>query len=147
MALTLARGILTATFRQLRDCGQGRDECVVYWTGPRDTSGAVDDAVIPVHRAGPDWYETDPAWVTSFFLELRCDRRMVRAQVHTHPGIASHSDTDDRYPLAPNPGFHSLVIPRFGIGPVRLNDAYLVVLEDDGTWAERDPIAEIKETA
>jgi hypothetical protein len=72
---------------------------------------------------------------------------MVRAQVHTHPGIASHSDTDDRYPLAPNPGFHSLVIPRFGIGPVRLNDAYLVVLEDDGTWAERDPIAEIKETA
>ena len=60
MALTLARGILAGTFRQFRDCGQGRDECVVYWTGRRDTPGAVDDAVIPVHRAGPDWYETDP---------------------------------------------------------------------------------------
>lgn len=147
MALTLARGILAGTFGQFRDCGQGRDECVVYWTGRRDAPGTVDGAVIPEHRAGPDWYETDPEWLTSFFVELRCDGRTVRAQVHTHPGTASHSGTDDRYPLAPNPGFHSLVIPRFGTGPVRLNDAYLAVLGDDGTWAERDPDIEIKEAA
>ena len=67
--------------------------------------------------------------------------RMVRRRVYEEVG-----GYDDRYPLAPSPGFHSLVIPRFGIGAVSLNDAYLAVLEDDGTWAERDPDTEIKET-
>jgi hypothetical protein len=147
MALTLARGIMTSTFGQFRSCGQGRDECVVYWIGPRETPGAVDDAVLPRHRAGIDWYETDPAWVTSFFLQLRHDGRTARAQVHTHPTTAWHSCTDDRYPLASSPGFHSLVVPRFGIGPMGLDDAYLAVVGPDGVWAERNPSAEILEAA
>src|SRR5216683_6481877 len=55
MALTLAPGIMANTFAQLRSCGQGRSECVVYWTGPRSVPGAVDSVVQPVHQAGPDW--------------------------------------------------------------------------------------------
>jgi hypothetical protein len=145
MALMLARGIMASTFGQFRSCGQGRDECVAYWTGLRDTPGAVDDAVLPRHRAGSDWYETDSAWVTSFFLELRRDGRTARAQVHTHPSAALHSCTDDRYPLASSPGFHSLVIPRLGTGPIGLDDAYLAVVGPDGAWVERDPSAEIWE--
>jgi hypothetical protein len=80
-------------------------------------------------------------------LELRRDRRAVRAQVHTHPRAASHSPADDVYPVAPSPGFCSLVIPCFGVGPVSLTGAYLAVLQDDGTWAEHDPGTEIKEAA
>jgi hypothetical protein len=145
MALTLARGIVASTFGKFRRCGQGRDECVIYWTGPRETPGAVDDAVLPRHRAGSDWYETDPAWVTSFFLELRRNGRTARAQVHTHPTAAWHSCIDDRYPLAPSPGFCSLVIPRFGTGPVGLDDSYLAIVGSDGAWVERDPGTEILE--
>ena len=147
MALTLARGVMADTFRQFRSCGQGRDECVVYWTGPWSIPGAVDDAVLPRHQAGSNWYETDPAWVTSFFLELRRDGRTARAQVHTHPVTAGHSLADDRFPLAPSPGFHSLVIPRFGTGLVGLHGAYLAVVGPDGAWAERDPCTEIREAA
>jgi hypothetical protein len=147
MTLTLTPGILAGTFGRLRDCGQGRDECVVYWTGPRESMGAVDDVLVPVHQAGPDWYKTDPQWVNNLFLQLRRDRRAVRAQIHTHPRAASHSATDDRYPVAPSPGFCSLVIPCFGTGPVSLAGAYLAVLQDDCTWAELDPSTEIKEAA
>jgi hypothetical protein len=147
MALTLARGIMASTFGQLRRCGQGRDECVIYWTGPRETPGAVDDTVLPSHRAARDWYETDPAWVTSFFLQLRRDGRTARAQVHTHPTVAWHSCIDDLYPLASSPGFHSLVVPRFGTGPIGLDDAHLAVVGPDGVWVERDPGAEILEAA
>ena len=144
MALTLAPGILAGTFRQFRCCGRGRNECVVYWTGPRDAPGTVDGVVLPCHQAGPDWYETDPAWVTRFFLELRHEGRTARAQVHTHPTSAWHSPTDDCYPLASGPGFHSLVIPRFATGPAGLDEAYLTVLMPDGTWTEH-PVTEIRE--
>ena len=147
MALTLTRGVMASTFGQFRSCGRGRDECVIYWTGPRDTPGAVDGAVLPGHQAGSNWYETDPAWVNSFFLQLRRDRRTARAQVHTHPTAARHSPTDDRYPLASSPGFHSLVIPRLGTGPIGVDDAYLAVVGPDGAWVERDPSTEIWEAA
>lgn len=145
MALTLAPGIMTDTFAQLRSCGQGRDECVVYWTGPRRVPGAVDGVVQPAHRAGPDWYEVESAWITGFFLELRRAGRTTRAQVHSHPTVAWHSCTDDLYSLAPSPGFYSLVLPGFATGPVGLSGAYLAEVGSDGTWLERDADAEIRE--
>jgi hypothetical protein len=145
MALTLAPGMMASTFAQLRNCGQGRNECVVYWTGPRKVPGAVDGVILPEHEAGPEWYEIESAWITSFFLELRRAGRTARAQVHSHPTLAWHSCTDDRYPLAPGPGFYSLVVPRFAAGPVGLDDAYLAEVGTDGTWLERNPEAEIRE--
>lgn len=145
MALTLAPGIMANTFAQLRKCGRGRDECVVYWTGPRSTPGAVDGVIQPTHQAGAEWYEIEPDWITSFFLELRSAGRTARAQVHSHPALAWHSCTDDRYPLAPSPGFYSLVLPRFALGHVGLNDAYLAEVGADGTWLERKADVDIRE--
>ena len=145
MALTLAPGMMASTFAQLRNCGRGRNECVVYWTGPREVPGAVDGVILPRHEAGPEWYEIDSAWITSFFLELRRAGRTARAQVHSHPTLAWHSCSDDRYPLAPSPGFYSLVVPRLAAGPVGLGDAYLAEVGADGTWLERNPEAEIRE--
>jgi len=145
MALMLAPGIMASTFAQLRKCGQGQKECVVYWTGPRDVPGAVDGVILPEHEAGPEWYEIDSAWITSFFLELRRAGRTARAQVHSHPTLAWHSCTDDRYSMAPSPGFYSLVVPCFAAGPVGLDMAYLAEVGADGTWLERNPEAEIRE--
>ncbi len=105
----------------------------------------MDGVVQPVHQAGPDWYEIEPAWITSFFLELRRAGRTARAQVHSHPTSAWHSCTDDRYPLAPSPGFYSLVLPRFAGDPVGLDDAYLAEVGTDGTWLEHNPEAEIRQ--
>ncbi len=147
MALTLAPGTMTDTFAHLRSCGQGRDECVVYWTGPRRVPGVVDAVVQPAHSAGPDWYEVESAWITGFFLELRRTDRTARAQVHSHPTVAWHSCTDDLYSLAPSPGFYSLVLPRFAAGPVELNGAYLAEVGSDGAWLERKPEEELQEVS
>src|SRR4051812_9313461 len=112
--LSVERHVLGRTFESLRACGRNRDECVVYWTGPIDQSGAVDDVVQPKHSAGRGWYEIDGAWITEFFMDLRATRRTARAQVHTHPGaFVDHSTTDDCYPLAPGEGFVSIVVPHF----------------------------------
>jgi hypothetical protein len=62
---------------------------------------------------------------------------MVRLQAHTHPGWASHSETDDRFALIPAPGFLSLVIPDFALGPVGLDRAVLVAMDDQSEWVPR----------
>lgn len=135
--LSVAGGVLDATFEALRSCGRGRDECVVYWTGPVADTDVVDGVVQPDHQAGPTWYEVDSDWITPFFLDLRATRRTVRAQVHTHPGRSvRHSPTDDGFPIAPGIGFTSIVLPFFATGPVELNDAYIAVLDREGNWQE-----------
>lgn len=137
--LIVGPGLLNQTFETLQECGRGRSECVVYWTGPLDDPARVVEVVHPVHRAGPVGYEVESGWVTDFFLRLRRERKAARVQVHTHPGRAGHSETDDTYALVPATGFLSLVIPRYARGPVSVQGAALVEMQSDGTWAERAP--------
>ena len=131
--------VLDSSFRQLRECGAGRSERVVYWCASLDQPDRLTRAVHPMHRAGHGGYEVDSAWVTQFFLDLRRARQTVRAQVHTHPREAGHSWTDDQFSLVPAAGFLSLVIPGFAVGLVGLADAALVRMQPDGAWASADP--------
>lgn len=141
--LTASPGVLETTFEHLRRCGAGRRECVAYWTGPLDEPGHVDRVERPLHRATVHGYEVDSAWVTTSFLALRDQRRTVRLQVHTHPGRAGHSETDDRFALVTAPGFLSLVIPDFALGPVGFDGAVLVALGENAEW-EAQPISAIE---
>lgn len=55
--------------------------------------------------------------------EQLADRRLVlAAQVHSHPGSAYHSDTDDDYPICTQQGSLSLVVPNFASGDPPLNE-------------------------
>src|SRR5712692_278291 len=47
--LRLERGIVGTTFRTLRECGRGKCECAVYWTGP-PSDDLVDGIEHPVHK-------------------------------------------------------------------------------------------------
>jgi len=134
--------LLDETFELLRRCGEHRRECVVYWTGPAD-GDLADGVQHPDHQANALGYEVDTRWITRFFLELRQERRSAKMQIHTHPGPAGHSETDDRFSLVPAAGFLSLVIPNFAYGPVTLNDAFLAEMSRDGDWTQRS-IAELE---
>jgi hypothetical protein len=137
--LEVPAGLLAHTFARLRDCGAGRAECVQYWCADLTRPDLVVDVVHPVHTATAVSYDVDEGWVTPFFLTLRAQQRTVRAQVHTHPGRASHSSVDDRFALAPATGFMSLVIPDFAAGAPSLHGSHLVAVAADGTWHQRDP--------
>ncbi|HVA22163.1 MAG TPA: Mov34/MPN/PAD-1 family protein [Candidatus Micrarchaeia archaeon] len=142
MTLWIRPRILVDTFDCLRACGRGVEECVVYWTA-RQSSLVVDDLVHPTHSAGPAGYEVDSRWVTQFFLDLRHAKRTALAQVHTHPGTAFHSQTDDTYALVSSQGFYSLVIPDGGMGLGSLSGAYFTVVAASGHWKEVDPSTEL----
>jgi len=128
--LALDAGIWDATLDQLRRCGAGRAECVVYWTAAVNTQDRIDSLVHPAHTASAGHYELDPAWLHRFWVELDLQGRTARAQVHTHLGPAFHSSTDDTFPLVHMPGFLSLVIPVAAAEP--LADALLWLAEIDG---------------
>lgn len=139
MSLTLSEGLLQETFAQLLACGSGAHECVCYWSGPIDTSGLVDGLLHPRHVGHFGFYEVDGDWINETWIELAKTGRTIRVQIHTHAGVAFHSQLDDDYPIAQQPGLLSLVIPHFAQGPASLRGAYLARLTPDGSWKELDP--------
>lgn len=144
MRLRAGGGLLRETFAHFRACGRGRDECVVYWTGPLDDPQRVDRVVHPVHAHSPCHYAVDRAWAVGFALEPAGERRAVRMQVHVHPAVAFHSDTDDEHAIVSTPGFLSLVVPDCAKGPVSLAGSHLAELTQDGNWRSVAPTERIE---
>jgi hypothetical protein len=142
--LKVGEGLLRETFTIVRECGNGRNECVVYWAGPQDCPALVDRVVYPDHIGGPGYYEIEQDWLNRIWFRLNAERVEIRVQVHTHARLAFHSKLDDDYPLMQTEGFLSLVIPDFGDGPVGIRGAYLAELHAGGVWRELDPSAQLE---
>jgi hypothetical protein len=131
--LRLARDVMSATFRTLRECGRGECECAVFWTGPA-VGDLIDGVEHPLHTRSPFGYEVDNTWLTEFWKRLAASHRSVKVQVHTHPGQAFHSATDDEWPIVSQTGFLSIVIPDFAVSEPSLDTAWVGRLQADGTW-------------
>jgi hypothetical protein len=133
--MRLRKEVLERAFEHLRRCGAGERECVVYLTGPVDSPDLIDGVIHPGHTASAGGYEVGAGAIAELWADLLASRRGVRAQVHTHPGVAYHSARDDAYALIGTPGYLSLVLPDFALGPVGLGGAFLAERDDDGRWA------------
>jgi hypothetical protein len=128
--------VLNLTFDRLRKCGRGQRECQVLWTSPWNAPIEITGVVHPKHRAHAGGFDLDSRWLNIYWMRLADQQEGIRVQVHTHPGDAFHSSTDDRFPIIHNPGFLSLVIPRFAAGNVGFDDAFLAELGADGRFRE-----------
>jgi hypothetical protein len=65
---------------------------------------------------------------------LSSERYLLR--VHSHPGEAFHSTTDDRNPALTHQGALSIVVPFFGLGLQRGLDACAIYRLVDAQWQE-----------
>lgn len=139
--LRLAAHIIRKSFRMLTECGRGKCECALYWTGPA-SEDVVDGVEHPVHQRSPFGYEIDDDWLTKFWKHLAASKRSIKAQVHTHPGRAFHSQTDDYWPIVSQAGFLSIVIPDFAAGEPSLDKAWVGCLQADGKWRRLTSAAE-----
>lgn len=138
MKLQIPSAVLAQTFHHLRSCGGGRRECQALWVGPWAHPSLVSEVRHPRHTASAVGFQVDHDWLTAFWLRLADTASGVRVQVHTHPGAAYHSATDDAFPLIHTPGYLSLVIPRFATGPADFTDAFLAEIQPDGRFREVD---------
>ncbi len=132
--LRLPGQVLAESVQMMARCGRGRCECVIYWTGPLNNDRTVDGWIHPIHRRSPFGYRIDDRWLTKFWFQLANKSRGIRAQVHTHPGAAFHSETDDHWPVISQPGFLSIVVPNLAIGTIDLEKMWAGTLTADGIW-------------
>lgn len=61
------------------------------------------------------------------------------AQLHSHPGSAYHSDTDDAFPIATTVGSLSIVVPSFAQEPFALSACAVYRLLPGRGWASLTP--------
>jgi hypothetical protein len=139
MRYRVPAALLAETFDILRRCGGGQRECQVLWTSSWETPFNISKVVHPDHRAHGGGFELSSGWISGFWQELARSGCGIRVQIHTHPAEAFHSSVDDRFPIIHTVRFLSLVIPRFGLGPVGFREAYLTEIGPDGTWQEVTP--------
>jgi proteasome lid subunit RPN8/RPN11 len=133
----ISRAALAETFGYLRDCGRGKRECVLFWTSSWESNESdITGVVHPRHGAHCGGFEIDADWLNVFWSELADRKESIRVQVHSHPGEAFHSATDDAFPVVHTPGFLSLVIPKFGLGDIGLDGAFLARLEESGRFRQ-----------
>ena len=140
----LGDGLLQDTRGLLRHSGEQGHEAVVLWIGTVQdaTTARVAGAVRPRQVA----YRTDvgcavevPPDAIGDLVAALPDRHFVLARVHTHPGGAYHSETDDRNLLIAHRGAISVVVPDFAAGPLDLARCSVNELGPDGTWRELSP--------
>ena len=136
MRYRLSRAILTETFQHFRRCGAGRRECQALWISPWRDPAIITTVIHPRHSANPVGFQLDHNWINALWDELGATESGIRVQIHTHPGAAFHSATDDANPISFRTGFLSLVIPNFAMGPIGFDHAYLAELGANGTWRE-----------
>ena len=106
--------VVEATLAQLREAGHSRRECVMLWLGRRDGERIqVVDAYRPLQTAKADMFRINRAGMSALHDELRRQRVMVAAQVHSHPMEAFHSKADDEWAIVRHEGALSLVVPHF----------------------------------
>jgi proteasome lid subunit RPN8/RPN11 len=141
--LTISASVLQRSLEQLRACGRGRSECVVYWVGPLSHADTIDEVVHPAHTATATGYDVDGPWLNELWLRLAREGLELRAQVHTHPGAAYHSSRDDAMAALQTEGFLSLVIPDFALGSDPLVGAHLVERAADGRWHDVDAVTRL----
>lgn len=132
----LPRRMIDETFSIFRSCGAGERECKLYWLSYWADPDQLIEVVHPLHDASRYGLTIHDEWISEFWNELVEKGLGVRVQVHTHPGEAFHSATDDAYPLIHDAGFLSLVIPNFALDAVGFEGAYLAEIQPDGSWLE-----------
>jgi hypothetical protein len=128
----------------LRFAGTRRSEGFALWVGNREGSiFCVRETVIPAQTGhltedgvcvsvGSDELHRLNVW-------LYTKKMSIIAQLHSHPGGAYHSDTDDSFPIATTVGCLSLVIPDFARFPFSLSRCASYRLTEQGVWSFLPP--------
>ena len=137
------RATASAAFMHLQEMGRQEAEGFALWVGALDPDGRifrVQETIIPAQHTirtregvcvvvdGPELHRLN--------LWLYEHRMTPVAQLHSHPGRAYHSQTDDAFSVATTAGSLSIVVPDFARDPFALDRCAVYRLTGDGQWLE-----------
>lgn len=141
--LEVPRSVLTEGYESMRSAGKAKLEGMVLWAGRQaGTTFLVTRLIVPRQRglSTPDGLSAvvDHDELHRLNVFLYREQLVLVAQVHTHPGRAYHSETDDHYAIATTVGSFSLVVPNFAVRDYPLSDCAVYRLQESGEWLEID---------
>jgi proteasome lid subunit RPN8/RPN11 len=112
--VNVTREIISATLNELQQAGRQGSEGMALWFGRR-RNGSIDveQVYVPEYESSSNFFWIPPAAMVALLADLRADRLIIAAQVHSHPDRAFHSAADDRWAIVRHEGALSIVLPRF----------------------------------
>ena len=127
-------------YDHLRNVGSDGLEGVGLWFGRLDGEQfAICSSVIPAQKAyqmeGGLLYQVDGDELYRLNKWAFEQKLLLLIQLHSHPGLAYHSDTDDAYPIVTTLGGLSIVIPNFGFDSMDKKNWKVYRLKAEG-WQE-----------
>jgi hypothetical protein len=139
--------VVRSVHSHLREAGAAGFEGVGFWAGAAEgTAFQVQAAVVPTQfgQRGEDGVSVIIKGDELFRMNvwLHKNRLTLVAQLHSHPGAAYHSSTDDDYAIMTRLGGLSIVVPNFARQPFSLDEAAIYRLTEgvDGPeWSHLSP--------
>ena len=133
---------LEEVYTHLRKVGIKRFEGVALWAGAPagESSFDITTTIIPNqtsynHENGL-LYTVDGDELYKINVWLYQNKLTLMSQIHSHPGAAYHSDTDDAFPIIAVNGGLSIVIPNFGFDELSIDTWAVYRLIPDKGWLE-----------
>lgn len=128
-------------YEHLRKVGNRGVEGVALFAGEfKESTFYVKTEIIPKQEAfnhhGGLLYTVDGEELHKINVWLYKNKMTLIAQIHSHPGLAYHSDTDDKYPIITTIGGVSIVIPDFGFNPISISDWAVYRLNSSSGWVK-----------
>jgi hypothetical protein len=150
--VSVPRESALTTHKHLRRAGEMNCEGIALWVGraeervfhvygayiPEQTA-VIDESGVCIVVGGDALHKLN-VWLYQHEMQ-------VVAQLHSHPGEAYHSETDNTFPLATTAGSLSLVAPNFARAPFALEDYAVFRLFPENGWVElpRDEVSSLIE--
>ena len=113
--ITIPSKVLEKTFEFLQHNGSEGNESHAIFVGTKsENTFTISNVWFPEQLVSPASYEVSEEEEFRINVELNNQKLTTIAQIHTHPGIAFHSEIDNKWPSIALPGSLSIVIPDFG---------------------------------
>ena len=139
--VSVPRAAVTTLHDHLRAVGSKGHEGLGLWVGVRehahfDVRGTFIPAQRHIRTADGVCVVTEADELHRFNVWLFKNKLTLLAQIHSHPGRAYHSRTDDENAVATVVGSLSLVVPDFASAPFDLARTAAYRLDGAGRWVE-----------
>ena len=135
-AIVIPESVLEDARLTLEEAGaHGSEATGLLVAGP---DRVVHRAMFPDQRAGryPScWVQVTEVGKAQLAAALTADETYV-SRIHSHPGDAFHSPTDDKNPALRFEGAMSVVVPFFGLGARLGLDACAIYVRRNRSWHE-----------
>lgn len=133
--IEISKDVIARTFEFLQHHGNNENESHAIWVGSeKDNRFRILDVWFPEQTNTFVSYEVSEEEEYRINVELNKQGLTIISQIHTHPGNAFHSETDDDWPTVVLPGSLSVVIPNFGFIEIDDLDSWEVYQYNGEDW-------------